>query len=65
MIVRKLIQHGVAWGCTFPPPFMHEAGLHPHDLLSMELGRNNEIIIKRVDLKALAAYRKANDKARK
>lgn len=65
MVIHKMIQHGSAWGVNFPAAFVQAVGLHPRDLVSIELGRNDEIIIKRVDLKALAEMRKQNAKNRK
>ncbi len=65
MVIRKVIVVGTALAVTFPPPFLRECKLAQGDLATVELGRNDEIIIRRVDLKALAAQRKQDDKARK
>lgn len=65
MVIRKITHYGTAVCVTLPPAFCREAKLTRGDIVSVELGREDEIIIKRVDLKALAQMRKENAKNRK
>ncbi len=60
MVIRKIVTVGAVTGITIPPPYLTAAKIRHGDIVTIELGRANEIIIKAVDLEALRQMRKEN-----